>query len=159
MMAHPYEVIDDHKTSSRDLAHLFIGKQLGYGMSRHVYEMEHSPSYVIKWEAEGKDFQNALEWRVWQAVKDFPKYARWFAPCLDISPNGVWLIQEKVKLIPKNKYPKKLPDYLGDTKYMNFGLLAGKVVACDYGTPSFARLFSFNSKMTKTEWWGDHPDG
>lgn len=158
-MAHPCDVLGDSKTATRDFAHLMIGQQLGYGISRHVYTLEHSPGFVIKWEAEGKDFQNVMEWRIWESVKKFPTYARWFAPCLDISPNGVWLIQEKVKILPKHKYPKKLPDYLGDTKYLNFGELRGKIVACDYGTPSLARLFFFNRKMTKTAWWGDHPDG
>lgn len=156
-MAHPSELIHNQFTAARDLAHLFIGKPLGHGMSRHVYTVETDPTLVIKFEPEGKAFQNAMEWSVWQAIKDFHDMSRWFAPCVDISPNGVWLLQKRCKLLPIEKYPAKLPDYLGDLKYLNFGLLGKRVVAFDYGTLSVSRLMFFRKKLVKAKWWGEDP--
>jgi hypothetical protein len=157
MTAHPSIAIHESPTACRDLAHLFVGTRVGYGVSRHVFSVEHDPTLVIKWENEGKMFQNQQEWLIWQSIKGFPETARWFAPCVDISPNGIWLLQKRCLKIPKEKYPKEMPDFLGDLKYQNFGLLGKRVVAMDYGVASISRLMWFRRKMVKTKWWGEDP--
>lgn len=155
MAVHPAKDINEHVTASRDLAHLFVGSWLGGGMTRQVYTVEHDPTLVIKFENEGDHFQNIMEWRIWQEIKDFPAYAKWLAPCVAISPNGIWLLQKRAVTVPKDKYPKKLPDFLGDTKLLNFGRIGKRFVACDYGTPSIGRFFWKSRHMVKAKWWGE----
>lgn len=157
MTEHPAKTIHESATAARDLAHLFIGERIDYGTSRQVYAVENDPTLVIKWEYDGKRFQNQQEWLVWEAIKTFPETARWFAPCVDISPNGIWLLQKRCLKLPKDRYPKELPDFLGDLKYTNFGLLGKQVVAMDYGVMSISRLMWFRRKMVKAKWWGEDP--
>lgn len=155
---HPSSDIEQHTVGARDLAFLFVGKCLGYGQNRYVYEHEFDPTLVLKYEPTGDEFQNVLEWRVWQEVKDHKTLSVWFAPCIALSPNGVWLIQKKIKVLPKEKYPKKLPDFIGDTSYLNFGMLGKRFVCCDYGTPSIARIFWRSKMLAKVKWRGREPE-
>lgn len=162
MAKHPCEIMHERFVDSRDLAHLFIGGLISYGMNRHVYKVERDPTIVIKYEPGGDEFQNVMEWRVWQACSNFSKLSKWLAPCVALSPNGVWLIQKRITIIPPEKYPKKVPAWMGDCKYANFGMLDGEFVACDYGMPSFSRLMSRQAKLEPASWWagnGPTPNG
>lgn len=152
-MAHISDHIHDLPTTARDMASLFIGKRLGSGMSRTVYEHELDKTCVVKIESGGNRFQNVLEWEVWQTVKD-TKFAKWFAPCIDISPNGIILIQKKADLIPKSQYPKSIPRFFMDTKFENFGMIGKQFVCFDYGTAHIDALNrSLTKKLKKADWW------
>lgn len=84
-------------------------------------------------------------------MKDSP-LKKWFAPCIDISPNGVFLLQKKTEPCSTSKYPTVVPSFFTDLKYQNFGLLNGKVVCFDYGTILFTNL---NEKTRKAKWWSE----
>ena len=144
------------QTSCYDFVSLFLSRQqLGRGVARRVTALDlpfkTEKKYVLKWEPDGQMFQNAIEWRVWQAVSHTP-LEKWFAPCIAISPNGLWLIQERVTFPEKKKYPKTLPDFFGDTQYGNFGKIGNRWVACDYGHPSFSRMMHFRQRPAKVYW-------
>lgn len=149
-MSHLADKIHELPTTARDLTHLFLGEVLGSGMSRTVYAHAQDPSLVIKVEY-GDRFQNVLEWEVWQGIKDSPM-AKWYAPCVDISPNGIVLIQKRVQMIPREQYPKEIPAFFTDTKYQNFGMLGKQFVCFDYGTMNIIRN-CFTKRMQKADWW------
>lgn len=150
---------DQWPTACRDLLKLFIGAPLGNGISRHVAPLtlpfKTEKKYVIKFEGSGDMFQNAMEWRVWKAVED-TKLDKWFAPCLAISTNGLWLIQERVTFPAKKNYPKTLPDFFGDTQYANYGKIGNRWVACDYGHPSISRMMHFRQRPARVVWSGGY---
>lgn len=132
---------------ARELCDALVGEIIGTGQNRQVYDMPMNPFLVIKHEYCGNRFQNAIEWEVWQTVKN-TKYEKWFAPCQNISSNGVFLLQSKVEMIPKAHYPKKIPSFFADLKYENYGILNGKFVCFDYGT---IHITSLNKSMKSTK--------
>lgn len=145
----------DYPTQARDLAYLFLGDIIADGSTRIVYKCLQDSSAVIKHEPKGNRFQNVIEWEVWQTVKG-TKFEKWFAPCIDISSNGVWLIQRRIEPIPKGMFPKKVPAFFTDMKYQNFGMLGKQFVCCDYGTIHIeAMKRSFSKKTKKPEWWNE----
>lgn len=143
-------------TTGKELAKLIAGDLLGYGMSRKTYEYELDESLVIKIETSGGKFQNVLEWEFWKDIKE-SKYAKWFAPCVEISPSGLFLIQKRTTPIPKEDYPKMIPSFFSDTKYSNFGVIIEKgkkrFVCHDYG--NLCTNTKFNDKMVKAHFWGE----
>ena len=153
MSDHIAKQIHDLPTSARDLCHLFLGERIGSGMSRTVYAHGADPSLVVKHESGGGSFQNVLEWTVWEAVKDSPM-ARWFAPCVSISPNGLFLVQKRATFPPRDEYPEKVPAFFTDLKYGNFGRIDGQFVCVDYGTFNLVRN-SFTAAFRKARWWSE----
>lgn len=122
----------------KEFAHLMLGeKRIGYGMSRVVYDHPHDPTKVIKVEAEGRFFQNVMEWEIWREWSHDDDVAKWLAPCHQISASGRFLIQAKAFDCRPEDIPKKLPRFLTDHKPDNFGVMGfGKkkrVVSRDYG--------------------------
>jgi len=115
----------------RDIFWMMCGTHLGGGMSRNVYECEIMKNCVIKVEETAYKFQNVIEWETWQQVKE-TDFAKWFAPCEYISPNGSILIMQRTK--NALEYPDKLPAFLTDTKKNNYGMLGKDFVCHDYGT-------------------------
>lgn len=161
---HPAQDLWTRLGSTRDFANLFLGPQLGHGYTRWVYPLQFNISEqsitpepcVVKFEPGGDRFQNVIEWHVWNWVKGTPA-EKWFAPCVDISPNGTWLIQRRITKLAPDKYPKKIPAWFADTKYENFGLYKKHFVAADYGTMGFPFL---NHKLKTVRWWhADDPAG
>lgn len=134
-----------------ELEFLMLGTKLGEGMSRSVYvykdpahwgrmRSDHALAYlddesqlVIKVEKPGGQYQNVQEWSVWEYVKAEPAMKKWFAPCVAISPCGLYLIQHRVEPIRKAEMPKFLPAFLQDVVRDNLGKYDGRVVCCDYG--------------------------
>jgi hypothetical protein len=132
-----------------------LGKKLGGGIGRSVFVYELNPRFVIKVEERG--YQNIIEWELWKLVKDMPPHRRWLAPCRSISGFGSILLMDRTLPAPRSKYPEKMPAWLGDYKYSNFGLLQGRLVCHDYG--SFVNQSNgVNGKMRKADWW-DANDG
>lgn len=153
-MKHLAEQISEYPTTTRDLAWLFLGKLIGSGLSRTVYEYEQDKTCVIKYEHGEGRWQNILEWEIWNTVKD-TKLAKWFAPCIDISPNGHFLIQKRAEKVPKSFFPKEIPALFGDLKYDNFGMIGKQFVCIDYGTvhiPAINKMLTMK-KLKKADWW------
>lgn len=128
--------------------HMFAGDEIGIGATRVVYAHRHDPNLVIKVDDDTHSFYNIHEYSVWQDWQYCPKVSRWLAPCVDISPWGVVLLQRRVVPLRKNEMPKSLPEFLTDLKPSNFGWLDGKIVCCDYA--SVIKELSLKRKRVRT---------
>lgn len=145
----------------RDFADLFCGEHLGGGIGRQVYVLLCDPTKVVKVETQAYSFQNALEWATWKDAAE-TKAAQYLAPCHSISPCGIVLIQSRVQPLPSAEEEKvagtnvlkdvKLPRFLTDFKRSNYGILDGRIVACDYGT-NLAMSYGATGHMRKPDWW------
>lgn len=147
-MKHFFEDLND--TCAKDFIKVFLGKEIGRGVSRVVYEHALDKSLVIKIEEGGDWFQNVTEYRVWNELQYYKKMAKWFAPIIAISPNGVVLIQKRVEPTSLKDYPKQIPSFFTDIKQENYGLLNGQLVCFDYGTSLFTKGFS--TKLKNANW-------
>lgn len=129
---------------------LLCGKKLGDGFNRKVYECKLMPEWVVKVEKTNpNDFANIRERAFWLEYKDNKEVAKWLAPCGEISPDGKVMLQRRVEPIPEDyKLPKKLPEFLTDVKYSNFGLLDGNLVCVDYDCV----VMSPSTKKVKANW-------
>lgn len=137
-------------TISKDLLELCVGKKIGQGMSRDVYEYRSDHTLIVKFEVNSGSFQNVMEWETWQRVKNVPEISKYFAPCVRISSCGTILLQKKISTALK--YPDKLPAYLSDTKRSNYGMYNGNFVCCDYGTHAMIEN-GMTKRMRKVKWW------
>ena len=148
-----YRLIRNGGTMATDLYSLVTGRLLGVGLSRIVFEYAPDPELVIKFETTGNDFNNVIEWDVWDNVKYDKKLSKWFAPCHFISPCGAILIQQKTTPIPKENMPKKIPRLFTDLKYQNWGSLDGRPVCHDYGNH---RIYNGGTlhQLVNADWWG-----
>lgn len=150
---HVGENLNEHPTSGRDLAYLFLGEMIGQGTTRDVYQFRLDKTCVVKHEPRGERFQNVLEWEIWNTVKD-TKFAKFFAPCVDISSNGLFLIQKKAEPLAKSFLPSKVPVFFCDLKPENYGFIGKQIVATDYGTAHIEALNRLmkSMKFKKAEW-------
>ena len=127
-------VADDYfnsNTIARDAWGILAGKKLGQGIARHVYRCRLDPSLVLKVETAGQSFQNAIEWHLWNEISE-TKWAKYFAPCREISTCGTILLMDYAAPLPSYIKRPKMPRFITDTKRDNFGMLKGRVVAVDY---------------------------
>lgn len=114
-----------------DLLRMHVGRPIGRGQYRDVFEhLDHR--YVIKLENRSRSFCNVIEFELWHASAG-TKLRRWLAPCIDISPNGGWLLQGRTTPLPGGKLPANVPSVLADLKPDNWGIYEGRVVCHDYG--------------------------
>lgn len=126
------------------------GTKLGSGVYREVFALEHMPDYVIKVEQEPGCFHNVREWDTWQALQSAPKWRRWLAPCLAISPGGLFLIQRRTTpVLTIKEMPAKVPAFLTDRKLGNYGRLDGRIVCHDYALT----IVDYPLRQTKGNWW------
>lgn len=135
------------------------GKLLGSGSARQVYEHKFDPTVVIKFELNAGSFQNIIEWETWQRIVKIEELAKWFAPCVMISPNGAVLVQRRTR--PASQYPDKVPAFFTDLKLQNFGVIAspeaddntqGQFVCHDYGLHLMLEK-GMTKRMRKADWW------
>ena len=136
---------------SDNVAGLFLGKLLGQGVSRRVYEYRPSPElWVVKVQMreaeEEHDYQNIAEWTLWENASG--SLRPWLAPCIALSPNGGALLQVRCEPCPTHLIPKKVPKVLGDLHQLNFGVYDKRVVVQDYGR-HFAYRFAANAKAMR----------
>lgn len=122
---------------------------IGIGAFRKVYDIGHG--LVAKVE-EGSNAKNVIEYEIWRSV-DLTPWEKWFAPCYMISDDGKILIQAKVEFRGKKNYPKKIPKFLTDTKYSNYGWYKGQFVACDYASIAVLISQGLSHKFKKSNWW------
>lgn len=134
----------------RQIALTFVGDMIGSGVARDVYACLSDDSVVVKVEARSRSFQNIKEYEVWEEVRD-TKFAKLFAPCVSISPDGSVLIQKRAEPARRSDLPKKVPKFWGDLKKENFGFIKGKLVCVDYGY--FPIGLALSGKTRKANWW------
>jgi hypothetical protein len=154
-----FDWLDYDQTSAiamKAMLECFVGKKLGEGVSRTVFECKFNPDYVVK-VSTSYDTQNPTEHRTWQRFKDVPKVAKWLAPVDQISACGRVIVQRRTR--PLLRPPTTIPNFLGDLKVQNFGMIDGKCVAHDFGLGIFINGDE-PIQMVKPSWWdglsGDH---
>lgn len=135
-----------------DLARLICAETLGKGIGRQVYVLGTDSTKVIKLETAARSFQNAMEWEVWDELKS-TRHAKYLAPCHWISECGMVLIQSRVQPLRPEHEKVQLPSFLTDFKRTNYGILNGRVVACDYGYTTLVERGANASRKRKPEWW------
>ena len=124
-----------------------LGKKLGEGCSRTVYELAHDVTKVIKVE-KGLPESNINEHQLYWQCYDLNE---WLCPAISISDCGHFLIMEKTTPLRKDELPKDLPWWMIDTKIENFGWLNGRVVLHDYGLFNFYDWIILAEKRRKNE--------
>lgn len=124
----------------------------GTGMSRWVYTSEVFPDIVIKIERRGKVFQNIVEYETWTHV-EHTWAAQFFAPVVDISDCGRFLVMKRTKPVTMKTLRKttRVPVFLSDLKRTNYGLYKGRLVCHDYGT-NLLRTYGLGVKFKKAGW-------
>lgn len=137
---------------TRDALTLFIGKFIGGGAGRRVYDCAFDSKFVVKVEIASRSFQNATEWQVWCDLRE-THWAKWLSPCEFISECGMVMIQHKTEPLPRDQYPARLPNFFTDLKYSNFGMLDGRLVAHDYGMNLLNSNALRDVKMASADWW------
>ena len=143
--------VEPYIADLRDLEDIIIGKKLGFGIDRTVFEFYFSDNKVIKIAtgSEGRA-NNQIEYKLWDEIQN-TKYDKWFAKCFGVSPNGKYLIQEKIKFKDISKYPKEIPHFFTDIKTENYGWTdKGKFVCCDYSRQIITN--GITSRMKKVKW-------
>ncbi len=144
--------MEKNKMIEKELENFILGKQIGSGIHRIVYECLWDEALVVK-VAIDDDARavNLLEEKLWLEIAETP-VAKWFTPVVGCSQAGKYLLERRVEKLPKEQYPKEIPHFFTDTKYSNFGWLKGKgFVCCDYGT--FNIFKGLSTKMKSVEWW------
>lgn len=139
----------------REIAGLACGDLLGTGRDRDVFVTKTDPERVIKIERTARSFQNASEWMVWTALREY-NARLWLAPCYDISVYGSALVQARTVPLTEDRLKRTMvPNWMCDLKPENFGILNDRVVAHDYGTLHVAGVLEqirTNTKIVKPEW-------
>jgi hypothetical protein len=130
---------------------LLCGDLLGEGIHRKVFTCKIDETLVVKLETGHGTFSNAAEWRNWQDCSYAPKWNKWLAPCVAISPLGTVLLQKRCAPIRQtDTLPEGMPNFLTDVKAANFGWLNGLLVCHDY--PQINT--SLSDKLRKVDgWW------
>lgn len=121
---------------------LVIGKKLGSGFSRDVYEWVPDNTSVIKVAKNYRGIEaNIIEFNTWETLqlKDslYDNARKWFAPCLEISGCGKYLRMSKTEPLRPHEAPTVIPSFVTDLKIDNIGWLDGRVVFHDYGIHLF----------------------
>lgn len=129
---------------------LLCGHKIDYGMTRTVYECNVDKSLVVKVESADvrTHFQNMMEWFVWQRVAG-TEFERWFAPVVEMSPNGRLLLMKRTR--PIGELPDRMPAFFTDFKPSNYGLLDGRIVCHDYGSHLLMEQ-GMTKRMRKVIW-------
>jgi hypothetical protein len=136
---------------------LLATELIGRGASRNVFSCALRRDCVVKVEDGAKSFQNIVEWQTWMEVKETPQ-AKWFAPCVEISPCGSLLVMRRTEPVPKGQLPRRVPAFFTDLKHANFGLLDGRFVCHDYGVNNLT-AHGLLAGMAKAFWWELNMDG
>ena len=141
----------------REAFGLLTGHKLSEGSSRKVYICRIDPSLVVKKEMKRNSFQNIVEWEVWTSAWDKKLLSKWFAPCMHISGCGTLLVQARTFPIKSSDLPKKIPEFMTDTKIQNWGWYQDRPVCHDYGTMVVGFLQK-KHQLVKAEWWNEETD-
>lgn len=130
-----------------------LGKRIGYGSFREVYEYALDSKYVVKVERDN-GHANISEYLLWEEIKglrgSLDWVSKWFAPIKWISPGGRIMLMRKT--IKKNKpYPKQVPAFFSDIATRNWGWIGDKFVCHDY--QFIHKFIKYEKKMQKVKWF------
>lgn len=141
----------------RGLQETRFGDMIACGDTRVVYHDFDNPEMIIKhlFHLRNKHNANLTEWMVWSKIKDQP-YARYFAPCYDISECGNYL---RMAMAPRNSRAfrnmaeslgsngdrldvdvlQEIPPELRDDidRMHQWGMMDDRMVIIDYGSAGF----------------------
>jgi len=136
-----------------DLITTLLGKKIGQGTYRTVYQHNWDKDYVIKIEPNNTEC-NMTEYILWDKIRGLKNelawVKEWFAPVLWMSPNGKILCMQKTYEEPKNKKlerPKEIPAFFTDVRWVNFGWIGNRFVCHDYGF--LYKFIKYEKKMQK----------
>lgn len=135
---------------------LLCGRLVGRGSTRDVFECNIRKDVVIKVESEEirSRFQNIQEWMVWGRIAG-TEFEKWFAPVLEISPNGRCLMMARTEILGQAELPDRMPAFFTDFKRQNFGRYQGRIVCHDYGSNLLMEV-GMTKKMRKVNWRAPH---
>lgn len=143
---------DNYKTFE-DAFELLCGNKIGTGCYRDVYECRLDRSLVVKVEIREtwRTFTNVLEFKFWDYNRDYKGVSQWLAPCELLSPDGRVLLQKRVDILKETdpNIPERIPAFLTDRKYSNFGWYEGRLVCCDYAST----IVSPSTRLGKADFW------
>lgn len=140
------------KVTRRDALDLFVGRKIGNGIAREVYECALDETLVVKIETGCGSFQNVAEWQIWNALRDTAA-GKWLAPCVRISATGAVLLMRRTEPLQVKQLPKRMPVWLTDFHLANYGMLNGRVVCHDYGVADSVVIgLGASKRMRKPDW-------
>lgn len=118
---------------------LCMGRKIGSGYSRDVYEWLPDTTKVLKVAREDNLFRgvaaNIAEFELWERVREGEFYnnaKQWLAPVHLISNDGKAMLQSRTEPVRTCELPAKIPVWITDVKQNNVGWLDGKIVFHDY---------------------------
>lgn len=142
--------LDEPRKLLSQAVNLLVGRCLGQGAFRRVYELRHAPDMVLKLEY-SHDFANAKEWITWRELEG-TEWAQWLAPCVSIDEFGGALVQRRADDLTDEQWAslREYPAFLGDAGRRNWGWFEGRPVMRDY---AFNHLSSRGlSRMKMVRW-------
>lgn len=144
-----FKKISEDTVLNYDLLSLLVGKYIGGGVYRDVYEYGPDDKYVIKIAKDSRGIiSNVKEFDFWEEIAWFKNDAAWikdwFAPVKEMSLNGSVLIMQRTEENPKKKRPLEIPAFIDDYHYQNFGWIGNRFVCHDYGSQ-----INFQGKISK----------
>lgn len=152
------------------------GKFLDQGAQRSVYIHSKDPDLVLKiarkdggggeWGA--KTFRNGVfcnmtEHKLWETAS-YRGFARYLAPCCELSPSGIYLVQKRVEPLdltdPRHRAILRCPErgslpvnIIGDLYEFNLGIFEDRVVILDYGWVELSALIENACLVHLAECW------
>lgn len=135
---------------------LLFGKHIGSGLHRDVYEYAPDKRYVIKVERDPETLCNMREFLFWDTILYQDDIKKWLCPVKEMSANGRVLIMQKMQPITeknKHKIPKKIPVWLSDMKWDNYGFIGDQFVCCDY---PFSSNYALSNVSKSLKNWKSH---
>lgn len=149
--------IEDQPQDIKDwlLRATFLGQPIGSGATRTVYAMAWRDDLVVKLEdtpSRNADFCNVHEFELWNEVKKSRVLAKFFAPVMGIAGRGTILTMRRTQPITEMEFVRevrKLPDFMEDLHWANFGRLDGKIVCHDYGYSAVYERARLHGKLDR----------
>lgn len=135
---------------ARDVANMVLGDLHGYGTTRAIYTHATDPTLMVKVETDAGSYNNIMEWEAWKSVKD-TEFAKWFAPCVQISGAGLVLTMKKCTVATARELPRKVPAFFTDLKAENWGWYEDRFVCLDYGLHLLHEL-GMTKRMRTANW-------
>lgn len=111
-----------------------LGRMLGSGGHRDVYEFKVDPAVVVKVaKSNRKITSNRQEWDAWQTLKDTDE-AQFLVPCIAIADDNKWMLQAKALPTDRCFAGQEVRPWMNDMAPKNCGIYNGRLVAVDYGS-------------------------
>jgi len=115
-----------------DIFNLLVGRKIGRGIHRSVHRLRFSPELVVKVaHSESGRRANLKEYLIWD-IAECSRHARWLAPVRACSTDGSFLVMDYAHPASRKDFPRRVPAFLSDLQYDNFGILDGRLVCVDY---------------------------